>query len=89
MLFKYANRLNYTLFNSAFPACRASDLYCSLHDHTIVWQSDVIHVCQFEKVTTSSVVAVIRDVFLSNEDHLAFQLIDIEYWCGIPLANSN
>jgi hypothetical protein len=64
-------------------------LYCSLHDHTIVWQSDVIHTCPFEIVTTSSLVAVIQDVFLTNEDHLAFQLTDIEYGCGIPLAHTN
>jgi hypothetical protein len=84
-----ATRLNDTLFNSAFPACRASDLYCSLHDHTIVWQSDVIHTCPFEIVTTSSLVAVLQNVFLSREDHLAFQLTDIEYGCRIPLAHTN
>jgi hypothetical protein len=55
----------------------------------IVWISDAIHVCPFEIVTTSSLVAVIQDVFLSNEDHLAFQLTDIEYGFCIPLAHTN
>jgi len=58
-----ANRISDTLFNSAFPACRATDLYYLLHDHTIVWQSDVIHVCPFKIVTISSLEAVIQDIF--------------------------
>jgi hypothetical protein len=48
-----ANKLNDTLFNSQYPACKAAGLVCAQHDHTIVWQADVMHTFPYEIIATS------------------------------------
>jgi len=54
--------------------CKPADLYCTLHDSTIVWDTNIIHAnCPFKIITTTSLTSYNNYLF-NEENRMLFQL---------------
>jgi hypothetical protein len=56
-------------------ACTARDLSCSLHDSTIVWESNIIHDCPLTHVITLNLTKPVntKSILINESNHLLFQ----------------
>ena len=64
--------------------CRARDMECTLHDSTIIWSTDIIHTCPFNRIGSVS-FNTSGDILINSSLHLLLQVKNAESQCNIKM----
>ena len=68
---------NEKVFQNSISSCRAEDLYCQFDTSIVVWQTDVLRTCQFERILYVNDLMNIppdTNIYLAQNEHYLFKL---------------